>query len=98
MAGAEDDTQVWAATRPLPLPLFSPPPSAMQADADAEHVPELRGFPPGYFLIRSLATGRLLSVARSSAADGAPLVLWPTLESSLVESARARRPHARAPR
>jgi hypothetical protein len=95
MAGAEDDAQVWAATRPLPPPLFSPPPPAMP---DAEHVPELRGFPPGYFLIRSLATGRLLSVARSSAADGAPLVLWPTLESSLVESARARRPHARAPR
>ncbi|KAH7881067.1 uncharacterized protein C8R40DRAFT_1076381 [Lentinula edodes] len=52
--------------------------------------PESRsnGFPPGYFIIRSLATGRLLDVAGDYAEDGTEIILWPEKESSLVESRR----------
>jgi hypothetical protein len=46
---------------------------------------DLHGFPPGYFLLRSLATGRLLDVAQDKATDGTPLVLWPEKDTSLVQ-------------
>ncbi|KAJ4485716.1 hypothetical protein J3R30DRAFT_3668113 [Lentinula aciculospora] len=46
------------------------------------------GFPPGYFIIRSLATGRLLDVAGDYTEDGNDVILWPEKETSLVESRR----------
>lgn len=47
---------------------------------------ELRGFPPGYFLLRSVANRRLLDVAQSKSTDGTPMILWPETETSLVQS------------
>ncbi|KAJ3829356.1 hypothetical protein F5880DRAFT_1502385 [Lentinula raphanica] len=46
------------------------------------------GFPPGYFIIRSKSTGRLLDIAGDYAEDGTEVILWPEKESSLVESRR----------
>ena len=43
------------------------------------------GFPPGYFVIRSVATNRLLDVKGDSVEDGTEIVLWPEKEGSLVE-------------
>lgn len=45
------------------------------------------GFPVGYFVIKSVATGRLLDIERDAVEDGAEVVLWPEKEKSLVESA-----------
>lgn len=44
------------------------------------------GFPQGYFVIRSVATGRLLDVSGSEVEDGTEVILWPEKEQSLVES------------
>lgn len=44
------------------------------------------GFPPGYFVIRSAASNRLLDIANDSIEDGTEVLLWPEKESSLVES------------
>lgn len=49
---------------------------------------QLFGFPPGYFVIRSLATGRLWDVSGDGIEDGTEVVLWPEKEHSLVESER----------
>ncbi|KAL4069807.1 WD40-repeat-containing domain protein [Scleroderma yunnanense] len=49
---------------------------------------QLFGFPPGYFVIRSLATGRLWDVSGDGVEDGTEVVLWPEKEHSLVESLR----------
>ncbi|TFY75821.1 hypothetical protein EWM64_g8192 [Hericium alpestre] len=46
------------------------------------------GFPAGYFVIRSLANGRLLDVSQDSTDDGAEIILWPEKDTSLVESFR----------
>jgi hypothetical protein len=43
------------------------------------------GFPLGYFVIRSVATNRLLDVNHDDMRDGAHLILWPEKESSLVQ-------------
>ena len=59
-----------------PPPDYSPPTTATEANY---------GFPPGYFVIRSCATGRLLDVECDSVLDGAEVILWPEKESSLVE-------------
>ena len=61
-----------------PPPDYSPPTTATEANY---------GFPPGYFVIRSCATGRLLDVEHDSISDGAELILWPEKETSLVEGA-----------
>jgi WD repeat-containing protein 23 len=45
------------------------------------------GFPPGYFIIRSVATGRFLDVTEDEIEDGTEIILWPEKETSLVESA-----------
>lgn len=45
----------------------------------------LFGFPPGYFVIRSVATGRLWDVSSDEVEDGTPVILWPEKEQSLVE-------------
>lgn len=47
---------------------------------------DTHGFPPGYFVIRSLATNRLLDVQGDSIEDGTEILLWPEKETSLVES------------
>ena len=44
------------------------------------------GFPSGYFIIRSVASERLLDVIMDDTEDGAELCLWPEKEKSLVES------------
>lgn len=44
------------------------------------------GFPPGYFIVRSMATNRLLDVACDDIEDSAEIILWPATETSLVES------------
>jgi len=49
---------------------------------------QLFGFPPGYFVIRSDSTGRLLDVAADWVEDGADVILYPEKEKSLVESLR----------
>ena len=43
------------------------------------------GFPAGCFVIRSLSSGRMLDVCSDSVRDGAPVILWPEKDSSLVE-------------
>ncbi|KAF5352388.1 hypothetical protein D9756_005804 [Leucocoprinus leucothites] len=49
---------------------------------------EIHGFPPGYFVVRSVATNRLLDVKADDVEDGAEIVLWPEKETSLVEGFR----------
>jgi len=44
------------------------------------------GFPHGYFVVKSVGTGRLMDVERNEGA-GAEIVLWPEKERSLVEGA-----------
>ncbi|KAF8921877.1 hypothetical protein CPB85DRAFT_1209376 [Mucidula mucida] len=46
------------------------------------------GFPEGYFIIRSVASNRLLDVALDSIEDGSEVILFPESETSLVESRR----------
>lgn len=43
------------------------------------------GFPPGCFVLRSLSSGRMLDVSSDSVQDGAPIILWPEKDNSLVE-------------
>jgi hypothetical protein len=47
---------------------------------------ETYGFPPGYFIIRSVASKRLLDVTMDAIEDGTEVVLWPEKDSSIVES------------
>jgi hypothetical protein len=44
------------------------------------------GFPPGYFIVRSVASDRLLDVTFDEIEDGTGIGLWPEKEKSLVES------------
>lgn len=44
------------------------------------------GFPPGYFIVRSVATDRLLDVTEDEIEDSTEIILWPEKETSLVES------------
>jgi len=46
------------------------------------------GFPTGYFIIRSMATGKVLDVSTGATADGTPIVLWNQKERMLVERLR----------
>ncbi|KAG1757821.1 WD40-repeat-containing domain protein [Suillus lakei] len=48
----------------------------------------LYGFPPGYFVIRNLANGRLWDVGGDDVEDGVEILLWPEKEKSLVETLR----------
>lgn len=58
---------------------------------NAPHIDtETLGFPTGYFLIKSIATGRLLDIFKNETRDNAPLALWPAKEQSLVESTPVR--------
>ncbi|KAF8560152.1 WD40 repeat-like protein [Imleria badia] len=49
----------------------------------------MAGFPPGYFVIRSVATGRLWDVSSDEVEDGTPVILWSEKEQSLVEGLRS---------
>ena len=44
------------------------------------------GFPPGYFVVRSVASGRLLDVTMDDIEDCTEIGLWHEKEKSLVES------------
>jgi hypothetical protein len=43
------------------------------------------GFPPGCFVLHSVSSGRMLDVSSDSVQDGAPIILWPEKDNSLVE-------------
>ncbi|OAX38377.1 hypothetical protein K503DRAFT_800488 [Rhizopogon vinicolor AM-OR11-026] len=49
---------------------------------------QLYGFPPGYFVIRNVANGRLWDVGGDDVEDGIEILLWPEKERSLVETFR----------
>lgn len=46
------------------------------------------GFPPGYFVIRSVGASRLWDVGNDDVEDGTEIILWPEKEKSLVEGLR----------
>ncbi|KAF8640942.1 hypothetical protein AX17_000589 [Amanita inopinata Kibby_2008] len=46
------------------------------------------GFPPGYFVVKSVACNRVLDVAGDGIEDGTGILLWPEKEKSLVEALR----------
>ena len=70
-----------------PIPTLFEPPTVPPPSysASMSSLPNL-GFPPGYFLIRSVANGRALDVAQNETKDGSKVVCWPEKEYSLVES------------
>lgn len=43
------------------------------------------GFPQGYFILRSIGTGRVLDLCQGIKDDGTSIILWPATETSLVE-------------
>jgi len=47
---------------------------------------QTHGFPPGYFIVRSVATNRALDVHGDDIEDGTEIILWSEKETSLVES------------
>ncbi|KAF5385330.1 hypothetical protein D9615_001191 [Tricholomella constricta] len=53
---------------------------------------ETHGFPVGYFVVRNVATNRVLDVTGDSMEDGTEIILWPDNDTSLVETRR--RPEA----
>jgi hypothetical protein len=55
-------------------------PMAQTADVD------ISGFPVGYFIIKSAATGRVFDVYLNEIEDGTDIVLSPEKEKSMVES------------
>jgi hypothetical protein len=65
------------------MALETPPPYSIAAYASTYG--SIFGFPLGYFMIRSLATGRVLDVDSSYISDGTEVVLWEEKEKSLVE-------------
>lgn len=62
------------------VPLYSVLVMTQTADIDNT------GFPSGYFIIRSVASERLLDVTMDDTDDGTEIGLWPEKEKSLVES------------
>jgi hypothetical protein len=54
-------------------------------EGDEKNSSNDHGFPLGYFLLGSVSSGRLLDVASDSIQDGAPIILWPEKDNSLVE-------------
>ena len=49
---------------------------------------ETYGFPSGYFVIKNVATNRLLDVEAGKVEDGTNIILWTENDSSLVEGER----------
>jgi len=65
------------------------PPSYSPTMSDAPLDAHLNtGFPGGYFLVRSVATDKVLDVSRGESADGTEILLWRNKEKSLVEGMR----------
>jgi hypothetical protein len=54
-------------------------------ESDEKASPNDYGFPLGDFLLRSVSSGRMLDVSSDSVQDGAPIILWPEKDNSLVE-------------
>ncbi|KAF7307469.1 hypothetical protein MIND_00541300 [Mycena indigotica] len=50
---------------------------------------ETYGFPPGYFIIRSVGCNRLLDVTLDEFEDGTEIALWPEKDKSIVETRRS---------
>ena len=44
------------------------------------------GFPPGYFVIKSVPSDRVLDITGDEVEDGTEMILWVETEKSLVES------------
>lgn len=68
---------------PSPVHPLPDPPSysaTMSMSAEGNY-----GFPSGYFVIRSVATGRVFDIELDDVNDGAEVILWPEKENSLVE-------------
>ena len=65
------------------MDLETPPPYSIAASASTYG--SIFGFPLGYFIIRSLATGRVLDVDSNQLSDGTEVVLWEEKEKSVVE-------------
>lgn len=65
----------------------SAPPTYAQAEAtpmSTSSIPGSLGFPTGYFVIRSLATGRVFDISGAGTNDGTKVHLWKAKEASLV--------------
>jgi len=74
--------------RPLSIPALHCTANAPDKRPTLNHrytMTHLFGFPPGYFVIRSVATGRLWDVSLDEVEDGTPVILWSEKEQSLVE-------------
>ena len=54
-------------------------------DSDEKATSNDCGFPQGCFVLRSVSSARLLDVSSDSVQDGAPIILWPEKDNSLVE-------------
>ena len=65
------------------MALETPPPYSIAASASTYG--SISGFPLGYFMIRSLASGRVLDVDSNQLSDNTEVVLWEEKEKSLVE-------------
>ncbi|KAJ7292730.1 WD40 repeat-like protein [Mycena rebaudengoi] len=46
------------------------------------------GFPAGYFIVRSVASNKLLDVSADDIEDGTEICLWPEKDTSIVETRR----------
>ncbi|KAG8948617.1 hypothetical protein FRC03_000672 [Tulasnella sp. 419] len=80
-----------AADSTAPPPSYSPSQSPRAGSSSSPFGPlASSGFPAGYFLIKSVATGRLLDVMRGDCEDGTDIILWSEKEKSLVEGMRDR--------
>lgn len=44
------------------------------------------GFPVGYFVVKSVATGKVFDVSMDEIEDGTDIILFPEKEKSVVES------------
>lgn len=60
-------------------------PNTMIKDSDEKTTSNDCGFPPGCFVLCSVSSGRMLDVSSDSVEDGAPIILWPEKDNSLVE-------------
>ncbi|KDQ63158.1 hypothetical protein JAAARDRAFT_147176 [Jaapia argillacea MUCL 33604] len=63
-------------------------PSPMNMMILNEKAPDAHGFPPGYFIIRSVGSDRLLDVDQSGVEDGTELILYVDKEKLLVDYLR----------
>lgn len=55
------------------------------AEREEKPSPNGSGFPSDCFILRSVSCKRLLDVTSHSVRDGAPIILWPEKDDSLIE-------------